>query len=70
MKPGNPWLTRLAKKHKALPAQEQLKTLVTVKHQGKLLLELAAMGKMDAVLEVLGASSTENSTDNKVVPLC
>jgi len=61
---GNPRLTRLAKALKALPAQEQLKTLVTVKHRGKLLLELAATGEMDAVLKVLGASSAKVPIEN------
>lgn len=53
---GKPRLTRLDRILKTLPAQEQLKTLVTVKHQDKILLELAATGGMAAVLEALGPS--------------
>jgi len=64
---GKPRLIRLTKALKAVPAQEQLTALVIVKHKDKLLLELAATGEMDAVLEALGTSSTEELTEKKVV---
>lgn len=57
---GKARLTKLTKVLKALPVDEQLKKLVTEKHQEKLILELAATGGMTAVLQALGASGEED----------
>jgi hypothetical protein len=64
---GKPRLTRLSKVLKAMPATEQLKMLVTVKLQEKILLELAAAGKMAAVLEVLRVPGADDQKMERVI---
>ena len=66
---GKARLTKLSKVLRAQSPREQLNTLVTVKHQDKLLLELAATGGMTTALEALGASREEASEDSEVAPL-
>lgn len=65
---GKPRLTKLSKVLRAQSPRDQLNTLVTVKHQDTLLLELAATGRMTAALEALGVSQEHEPEDTEVVP--
>jgi hypothetical protein len=66
---GKPRLTKLSKVLRAQAPRDQLNTLVTVKHQDKLLLELAATGGMATALKALGVSGEAGPLDEEVIPL-